>query len=97
MRRTTAKGSAGTWSRQQPELGDQLLGEEALARGEDLAQLDVGGPEALEGRRRRRDRPARDSVRAPPPVADVPAGQGRAEQRRPPRTTRAPGGSRRRG
>ncbi len=33
----------------QPELGHELLGEEPLARGEDLSQLDVGGPEALEG------------------------------------------------
>ena len=57
------------------ELVDQLLGEEALARGDDLAELDVGRAEALGGdaqpprqvglrrasppRRRRAERPAR--------------------------------------
>ncbi len=35
---------------QQPELVDELLGEDALTGGEDLAELDVGRPEALEGR-----------------------------------------------
>ena len=35
---------------QQPELVHQLLGEDALARRHDLAELDVGRPQALEGR-----------------------------------------------
>ena len=35
---------------QQAELGDQLLGEDAFARGDDLAELDVGRTESLEGR-----------------------------------------------
>ena len=35
---------------QEPELLDQLLGEDPLARGDDLAQLDVGRPQPLEGR-----------------------------------------------
>ena len=49
MRRTTAKGSAGTWSRQSRNSVDELLGEEALTRRQDLAELDVGRPQALEG------------------------------------------------
>ena len=34
---------------QQPELGHELLGKEALSRREDLAQLDVRRAKALEG------------------------------------------------
>ena len=34
---------------QQAELGDQLLGEDSLPRGQDLPELDVGRPQALEG------------------------------------------------
>ena len=34
---------------QQLELGDELLGEEPFAAGDDLAELDVGGPEPPEG------------------------------------------------
>ena len=34
---------------QQLELGDELGREDPLARGEDLAELDVGRPESLEG------------------------------------------------
>ena len=33
---------------QQLELGDQLVGEQALAAGDDLAELDVGRAEPLE-------------------------------------------------
>ena len=33
----------------QPEFGDELLGEQPFPRGQDLAELDVGGAEVLEG------------------------------------------------
>src|SRR5581483_2861019 len=33
----------------EPELGDELFGKDALARREDLPELDVGRPEVLEG------------------------------------------------
>ena len=46
--RTSANGSGGTWSRQELELGDELVGEEALAAGDDLAELHVGRAEPLE-------------------------------------------------
>ena len=41
------------------ELLDQLLGEEALAGGDDLAELDVGGAEVSAAMRSRRERSAR--------------------------------------
>ncbi len=85
---------------QQAELADQLGGEDALARGEDLAQLDVGRPEGLE----RQPQPAgqagpgqlgppaagarRRSIRYQPPTARASSA--------PTRTTRRPGGRRRR-
>ena len=47
---------------QQAELVDQLLGEDALARGDDLAELDVG-------RARGARRPAADAGRARPATA----------------------------
>ena len=49
MRRTPENGSGGHPVPEQAELGHQLFGEHALAGGEDLAELDVGGPERLEG------------------------------------------------
>ena len=48
-RRTRSKSSAGTRSRSSLNSVDELLGEQPLAAGDDLAELDVGGPEAAEG------------------------------------------------
>ena len=45
--RTVANDSAGDLVAQQLELAHQLLGEEALARGDDLAELDVRRAEVL--------------------------------------------------
>jgi hypothetical protein len=63
----------------QPEFVHQLLGEETFTRGEDLAQLDVRGSEALEGA----SEPAREAapgLGARPPALDQgPAGHGGAE------------------
>ena len=76
------------------ELGDQLLGEDALAGADDLAELDVGGPEPLGGQ----PEPARqhgDRRRIPP--ADEPrrtSRRGRRPSARTVRITRAPGGTR---
>ena len=51
IRRTAAKVSGGTWSLQRLELGDELGGEDPLARREDLAELDEGRTEILERQR----------------------------------------------
>ena len=64
------------------ELGDQLLGEQALAARDDLAELDVGRPELLGG-----DAQAPRDVRprlgaAPPAGAGRPPGHGQAEMAR---------------
>ena len=48
--RTASKGSAGTWSRHFLNSLDQLGGEEPFARGDDLAELDVGRAEFLGGK-----------------------------------------------
>ena len=70
---------------EQPELADQLGGEEALAGGEDLAELDVGRARGVsKAMRSRRDSPARDSSgrpsrRRPAAVDQVPAAEGLAE------------------
>ena len=50
VRRTTVNGSGGTRSRSRRNSCDQLLGEDPLAGRDDLAELDVGRPEVLEGR-----------------------------------------------
>jgi hypothetical protein len=41
------------------ELADELGGEQALAARDDLAELDVGGPERSAARRSRREMSAR--------------------------------------
>ena len=76
---------------QQLELTDELRGEDPLARREDLAELDVGGAEPLEGepqpvgeaRRAIADWPLRRSTE--PPAGDRPAEDGRDPQHPPPR------------
>ena len=77
---------------QQPELVDQLLGEEPFARGEDLAQLDVGGSQPLEGPAQ----PARQSgsrLGPGPPARSTRAQPATAVPRTvATRTTRTPGG-----
>ena len=78
---------------QQPELLDQLLGEDALARGDDLAELDVGRSQPLEGRpqpagqtrSRRRGAPVRGG---PSRAGPSPAGR----PRRPPWPPKADAG-----
>ena len=72
--RTTRNGSGGTWSRQQLELADQLGGEDALARADDLAELDVGGaerarPPAAAGARCRPGSPSRRCASRAAPTA----------------------------
>ncbi len=62
-----------------PELGHELFGEEAFARGDDLSQLDVGGPEAFEGTAQPSRQPGPRHVLATAAVTDVPTGQRRAQ------------------
>ena len=61
------------------ELGDQLVGEEALAARDDLAELDVARAEALE----RHAQPAGDAGarRRPSPLEDQPARRARRRSR----------------
>ena len=47
--RTSANRSGGTWSRSFLNSSTQLVGEEPLERRDDLTELDVRRPEALEG------------------------------------------------
>ena len=64
---------------QEPELADQLLGEDPLAGGENLAELDVGGPEAFEGPPQPAGEPGPGCGRALAPVQEVPAPHGHGQ------------------
>ena len=86
---------------EQLELADQLLGEDALAGGEDLAELDVGGTEPLEGLAQPPGQPEPGDARVRPAAGPGAARSGTRTRGRgrgglPPMSTRRPGGSRRR-
>ena len=86
-RSTTGHGSGGDLVAAPLELGDQLGREDAVARGDDLAQLDVGRAELLgrhpqpardAGDRRRAAAPALLQVPQPERAAEVPHASCRA-------------------
>ena len=81
---TDVEGLGGDPVAQQLELGDELGREDPLARGEDLAELDVGGTEPLEGEAEPVREPRPGPALALAPVDEEPAGDRPAEDRRDP-------------
>ena len=99
--RTASNGSAGTWSRRSWNSLDQLVGEDALAGGQDLPELDVGRARAARRPGAAGGTARRGTARGGPATAlasldQVPAADGRPEDATRPGPPADPAGIRRR-